>query len=129
METVHDPNPKFKCNVCGKGFKYKNNFLEHVKVVHEGKRDFKCDTCGKEFVRLSYLQKHQNSAHDIVSEVKPSDDRNVSQQLEGTNCQNINLIWIMSCAINYAKLIPLQDGKEEKKKSSVCNKSIKITLC
>ena len=35
----------------------------------------------------------------------------------------------MSCAIYDTTLIPLQDGKEEKKKSSVCNKSIKITLC
>ena len=92
METVHDPNPKFKCLVCGKGFKYKNNFLEHVKVVHEGKRDFKCDTCGKEFVRLSYLQKHQNSAHENVSETMTSDDKSNSSQFEDSKCSNLGLI-------------------------------------
>ena len=91
-ETVHDPNPKFKCGKCGKGFKYKNNFFEHVKVLHEGKRDFKCDICGKEFVRLSYLQKHQNSAHENVSETMTSDDKSSSSQFEAAKCSNLGLI-------------------------------------
>ncbi|XP_035524073.1 zinc finger protein OZF-like [Morone saxatilis] len=50
----------FKCDTCGKDFKYKSQFFIHQKV-HTGERPYCCNTCGKRFSRKGCLKCHMTT--------------------------------------------------------------------
>ena len=59
---AHTPNDqkKYKCEICGKGFSVKENFLEHNNV-HTGEKPFKCKFCSACFASRGTHAAHQRS--------------------------------------------------------------------
>ncbi len=59
-KTTHDPNKKFKCEVCSKSFSLPQYLKEH-KVVHTDARPFVCKYpgCGKSFRQAGKLSIHR----------------------------------------------------------------------
>ncbi|XP_076583789.1 uncharacterized protein LOC143319082 [Chaetodon auriga] len=47
----------FKCDTCGKTFKYQSKFYGHLRS-HTGEKPFMCSTCGKRFSHVSALNVH-----------------------------------------------------------------------
>ena len=65
-ELVHQNiRPVFhrQCDHCGKTFKKRTNYIEHVRSKHENNTPFECDSCGKKFGTRSCLSKHKSMAH------------------------------------------------------------------
>ena len=62
IESKHTPEDqkKFKCEVCGKGFSVKENFLDH-KNIHTGEKPYKCKFCSACFASKGTHAGHQRS--------------------------------------------------------------------
>ena len=60
IRAAHTANDekKFKCDVCGKGFAFRQNFEEH-KNVHTGEKPFKCKFCSACFASKGTHAMHQ----------------------------------------------------------------------
>lgn len=50
----------FRCNICGKGFKYSINLSSHMQIH---KDSYTCDECGRVFVMKSEAKKHALNQH------------------------------------------------------------------
>lgn len=50
----------FRCNVCGKGFKYSINLTSHMQIH---KDSYTCDECGRVFAAKSEAKKHALNQH------------------------------------------------------------------
>ncbi|XP_038193674.1 zinc finger protein 677-like isoform X1 [Arvicola amphibius] len=48
----------YKCNECGKAFKYCSSYSKHS-IVHTGEKPYRCKLCGKSFTQCASLKKHQ----------------------------------------------------------------------
>ena len=60
IRSAHTANDekKFKCDICGKGFAFRQNFEEH-KNVHTGEKPFKCKFCSACFASKGTHAMHQ----------------------------------------------------------------------
>ena len=58
---AHENEKSEICNICGKGFNYRGNLTEHMRI-HE-KQPHVCDTCGEKFTRrqslVAHMEKHR----------------------------------------------------------------------
>ncbi|XP_059183145.1 zinc finger protein 773-like [Centropristis striata] len=55
--NTHTGKKSFKCDICGKDFKY-NSLLQRHMRVHTGESPYFCKTCGKVFSQKSSLKYH-----------------------------------------------------------------------
>ena len=61
MET-DDKEKGFQCDVCGKRFHYKKNFVKHLRK-HTREKPYICDVCFKGYAHFLELQCHKIVAH------------------------------------------------------------------
>nr|CAD7459319.1 unnamed protein product [Timema tahoe] len=54
---IHSAQRKYKCDVCDKSFKTKNNLKSHL-LIHSKQRKYKCDVCNKSFKGTYDLNRH-----------------------------------------------------------------------
>lgn len=52
----------FRCDTCGKEFKYKSNFKRHLRI-HTGEKTIYCIQCARAFRRAESLDAHLREAH------------------------------------------------------------------
>ncbi|XP_060589051.1 homeotic protein spalt-major-like isoform X6 [Ruditapes philippinarum] len=58
VQNIRQVNGMFKCPVCLKDFRLRQNMLRHHSIVHEGNRPFKCTVCKKAFSTKANLRSH-----------------------------------------------------------------------
>ena len=64
-----DSKKTFICDICGRGFAYKDSYTRHMNL-HKGLKPFQCDSCGKDFTDRSALGKHVKFTHQGVKRKK-----------------------------------------------------------
>ncbi|KAK7864161.1 hypothetical protein R5R35_004077 [Gryllus longicercus] len=69
-ESHHEPS--FQCPYCGKSFRNKYKFKDHV-LCHEGK-EFSCHVCDKKFSGRQGLSKHRTAFHRDLKKVVCSNE-------------------------------------------------------
>ncbi|KAJ3613226.1 hypothetical protein NHX12_019476 [Muraenolepis orangiensis] len=52
------PAPKYRCDVCFKGFASPSKLERHY-IIHTGQRPYRCHICSKTFTQSSHLRTHQ----------------------------------------------------------------------
>ncbi|XP_042350368.1 zinc finger protein 852-like [Plectropomus leopardus] len=55
--NAYTDEKSFKCDTCGKAFKFKCRLHDHLRL-HTGEKPFSCQTCGKDFCSNSGLMYH-----------------------------------------------------------------------
>ena len=68
MNSVHSDQvgiePRWKCEICSKVFKKKENLIGHRDSIHHGLKNFQCDICSK-FGFNSFLVYAYSKIEDI----------------------------------------------------------------
>jgi uncharacterized C2H2 Zn-finger protein len=62
---IHEGEPKFTCDLCGKSVRFEKKLREHIAVVHTREMLFKCRVteCGKGFRAEGNWKQHEKKAH------------------------------------------------------------------
>ncbi|CAJ0584888.1 unnamed protein product, partial [Mesorhabditis spiculigera] len=62
---------KFKCDECGKAFKFKHHLKEHIRI-HSGEKPFECPACQKRFSHSGSYSSHMSSKKCTPGNGSPS---------------------------------------------------------
>lgn len=66
---IKDPESKYVCQLCGKGFMLKIYLRAHERT-HTNERPYRCKICGKSFKQKSSLKMHIKTVHDVNKKPK-----------------------------------------------------------
>ena len=58
IKSIHTKENEYKCDVCGKVFFRRCNFLQYLKAVHDKIKSFVCNECDKTFSQCCDLKNH-----------------------------------------------------------------------
>lgn len=58
ISDVKANEKQWKCEVCGKGFRFASQLKKHKKI-HGNEKEYQCDVCKKQFRQLSNLKTHR----------------------------------------------------------------------
>ncbi|XP_033973911.1 zinc finger protein 2-like isoform X1 [Trematomus bernacchii] len=61
--TTHTDVKPYYCQTCGRGFRESSSLKYHIRV-HTGEKKYTCKTCGKDFKYMSMLQRHMTTHTD-----------------------------------------------------------------
>lgn len=76
--TEHgDGTVRYKCKICQKSFKSRNNCKYHLFCDKTRSKPFKCNQCNKQFITLAHMNYHRQSTH------------NVEKQFPCTQCKKV----------------------------------------
>ncbi|CAH1776327.1 unnamed protein product, partial [Owenia fusiformis] len=67
-EAEHTGNYSHFCDICGKGFSYKNVFIDH-QMMHMNLK-FKCPKCPKKFAHARSLREHKDLCGKTARDAK-----------------------------------------------------------
>ncbi|CAL8136880.1 unnamed protein product [Orchesella dallaii] len=62
--TSHAPGRPWKCEECGRNFRFQAQMKEHQKG-HESVKPFQCQVCGKQFTRKDVIKRHMKEVHKL----------------------------------------------------------------
>ena len=62
INKIHFNVTPFVCNICGKGFNFKNHYVGHMNT-HNNLKVFKCDLCPCQFSYKASLKRHMQFKH------------------------------------------------------------------
>lgn len=60
---------RFKCEQCGKAFKFKHHLKEHIRI-HSGEKPFECTNCRKRFSHSGSYSSHMTSKKCLILNLK-----------------------------------------------------------
>lgn len=64
--TEHDDGiMRYKCTICAKSFKSRNNCKYHLFCDKTRSKPFQCTQCDKQFITLAHMNYHHQSTHNI----------------------------------------------------------------
>ena len=88
LNTIHEGERLFKCNVCDSSFSQKSALKAHVASYHEGKKPFQCTACNASFAQNVSLKKHVVTVHEGK---KPNQSRNRNTARKNTKVNKTEL--------------------------------------
>ena len=65
VHMLSHEEPQFKCSICGKMLRKRNNLEAHERA-HRGEKPFPCTICSASFTNQSNLSQHMKGVHKIV---------------------------------------------------------------
>ena len=70
QHIIHDKNPRYKCESCGKGFCIRSDYFDHM-AAHTGIKRNVCIVCKKRFTYTAALRAHVSRCHPKFAVKKP----------------------------------------------------------
>ncbi|XP_034830726.2 zinc finger protein Paris-like isoform X2 [Maniola hyperantus] len=56
--------PAYKCDICQRGFKFRQAVHNHIATQHRSAKPFYCGDCGNSFATRKMLRRHERKAHN-----------------------------------------------------------------
>ncbi|CAH2037129.1 unnamed protein product, partial [Iphiclides podalirius] len=56
--------PAYHCDVCQRGFKFKEALLNHIATQHRNAKPFNCSACAKSFATRKMIRRHELKTHN-----------------------------------------------------------------
>ena len=60
---------KLKCKKCGKEFKFRSTYLEHIQYRHLDTKTIECPICHKMYWTPTGMRSHRNRIHGTVAKL------------------------------------------------------------
>lgn len=55
----------FRCSQCGRGYKFKQSLLKHLRFECSGQKKFVCEICHRSFTQNVSLRRHMMRNHNV----------------------------------------------------------------
>ena len=93
LNTIHEGERPFKCNVCDDSFPQKSALKMHVALDHEGRKPFQCNACNASFAQNVNLKNHLILVHE-GKKPNQSTNRNTATKNTKDNKTELNKIFM-----------------------------------
>lgn len=106
-QDIHQNNPRFKCDYCQKKFFNRTNWKNHVQR-HTDPERFKCSICGERYGNLKSLSNHFTRVHN--------------EQKEKLECSQCDKFYYTDTALkSHVRRVHTKSKREDSVDCSLCN--------